>query len=274
MKKKKSIAFIVLTLLLFAIIAKVYYDTNYFKVNDIKLHSEKIAKNSELTILQLTDIHNKVFGDNNEKLINTIKEVNADLIVITGDLMDRRTEDLSDVFHLVDEITKVNSNVYFVSGNHEWENLYREELFNGLQERNVKLLDNLHMEVTADEVTVNIVGVGDYSTNHDNLELATTNLNKDLYTIILSHSPDMIEEYNHTSVDLTLSGHTHGGQVRFPFIGALVAPDQGFFPTLDKGLYELSDNQFLYIDSGLGTSMLPIRFLNQSQLSVITIHNN
>lgn len=81
----------------------------------------------------------------------------------------------------------------------------------------------------------------------------------------------MLDKHNDIPADLILSGHTHGGQVRIPFIGALVAPDQGFFPKLEKGIYEFGTNQFLYIDSGLGTSVAPIRFLNQSQLSVIKI---
>jgi predicted MPP superfamily phosphohydrolase len=84
----------------------------------------------------------------------------------------------------------------------------------------------------------------------------------------------VINKIESNSVDLILSGHTHGGQVRFPLIGALVVPDQGFFPKFDKGAFNLGGNRHLYIDSGLGTSRLPVRFLNQSQISLIKITNH
>lgn len=96
-------------------------------------------------------------------------------------------------------------------------------------------------------------------------------MNTDHYTVLLSHTPSITEIYEQIPADLILSGHTHGGQVRFPLIGALVSPDRGLFPKLDKGTYQLGAGLYLYIDSGLGTTRLPIRFLNQSQLSLITI---
>lgn len=103
------------------------------------------------------------------------------------------------------------------------------------------------------------------------MEEAFAGIDGEHYTILLSHSPGITEKYDTLPADLLLSGHTHGGQLRIPIIGALVAPGQGLFPSLEKGTYELKENQHLYIDSGLGTSVAPMRFLNQSQLSLITV---
>lgn len=270
MKKKQIIVYMSL---LFVLIVgfKVYYDTNFFKVNHVTFESDKLTEGSSITILQLSDIHNKVFGHENEKLIQKIKDLNADIIVITGDLIDRKTRDFTDMFGFAEKLTSINEHVYFVSGNHEWDNPDTEVFFTGLEERKVTMLDNKNTTITLADVTINLAGVADNSTDHDKLEEGLEGLNENNYTILLSHAPDTSNTTRDSITDLTLSGHTHGGQVRLPFIGSIVAPDQGFFPALDKGVYQWEKDKYLYIDSGLGTSMLPIRFLNQSQLSLLTV---
>ena len=271
----KWLVFFIFILIIFIFLSKIYFDTNVFKVNKVQYHSNKLPAGSEFTVLQISDLHNKVFGDSNEKLINTVEKSNADIIVITGDLVDRGTDNFNNVFSLIEKITAINKDIFFVSGNHEWGNPYTEDLLNGLRERNVTILNNKNIQITEKKVTLNLVGVDNVSINKDNSKKAFSNIDQAQYTILLSHSPNIIEKkYNDISADLILSGHTHGGQVRIPYIGALVTPDQGFFPKLDKGTYKVGLNQYLYIDSGLGTSIAPIRFLNQSQLTLVKITNN
>ena len=270
----KWLVFFTFILIILIFLSKIYFDTNVFKVNKVQYHSNKLPAGSEFTVLQISDLHNKVFGDSNEKLINTVEKSNADIIVITGDLVDRGTDNFNNVFSLIEKITAINKDIFFVSGNHEWGNPYTEDLLNGLRERNVTILNNKNIQITEKKVTLNLVGVDDVSINKDNSKKAFSNIDQAQYTILLSHSPNIIEKYNDISADLILSGHTHGGQVRIPYIGALVTPDQGFFPKLDKGTYKVGLNQYLYIDSGLGTSIAPIRFLNQSQLTLVKITNN
>lgn len=270
-KKKLMITFAILFILSLCI--KTFMDTNMFKVNKVQFHSRKIPEGSAISILQISDVHNKVFGDNNEKLMKTIEKLNADIIVITGDLVDRSTDNLKHMFSLIDKITSIHKHVFFVTGNHEWDNPKREELLVGLKERKVTVLNNKNSRLTVDGVTLNLVGIDDASTNHENVNEAFNGINDKRYTMLLSHTPDIIENDSEVSADLILSGHTHGGQVRLPFIGALVAPDQGLFPKFEKGTYKIDNSQYLYIDSGLGTSVAPIRFMNQSQISYIKISN-
>lgn len=263
---------------MFALFAKVFHDSNYFKINRVEFHSDKIPEGSEIKILQISDLHNKVFGNKHIKLLSTVEKLNPNIIVITGDLIDRRTDEFNSVFYLVDQLKAQNENVFFVSGNHEWDNAHTEKFFSGLRERNVRILDNDNIKIARGKVIYNLVGVADSSTNHENIKQSVKGINRELYTVMLSHSPSVVEKYkDDIPADLILSGHTHGGQVRLPLVGAVVAPDQGLFPKFDKGTYRLKDkdkdNQFLYIDSGLGTSVLPIRFLNQSQLTLITLTN-
>ncbi|WP_026907307.1 metallophosphoesterase [Paucisalibacillus globulus] len=270
-KYKKRIVFALGILFILSTAGKVIYDTNVFKVNRVEFQTNKIPTGSEISILQISDVHNKVFGGNNEKLIETVKKIDTDLIVLTGDLVDRKTTDFSNVFSLVEELKVINPNTFFVTGNHEWENIYMEELLVGLEERGVTMLNNENTQVTLGEATINLVGIDNESTNHENMSLAFDNVNRDFYTVLLSHSPGVIEKYQDIPADLILSGHTHGGQVRIPLIGAVVAPDQGFFPELDKGIFKIGGEQYLYIDSGLGTSVAPLRFWNQSQMSLVQI---
>ncbi len=256
------------------IAAKVYYDTNFFKINRLVFQSDKLPYGTEFTILQISDLHNKVFRKNNKDFIRTINNIEANIVVITGDLIDRRTKDLEDVLYFIEKMTTVHKNVFYVSGNHEWANPLCKKLMDSLKERNVIILDNKNMAIDHGRTVINIAGVADITTKQDNLKKALQGLYKKEFTLLLSHNPCVIKQMGSNSVDLILSGHTHGGQVRIPIIGALVVPDQGLFPNYDKGAFKLGGNRYLYIDSGLGTSRLPIRFLNQSQFSLIKITNN
>lgn len=271
--KKKSILLLILLLLVAVITGKVYRDTNVFKINKVQLESEKLAKGDRFTVLQLTDVHNQVFQDDNAQLVKEIKQTEADMIVITGDLVDRKTEELNDVLHLIERLKQVNPNLFFVTGNHEWENCHYGKLMNQLEDKGVTILHNTSTQLTLNGVDINLVGIDDVSTEREDLPQAFYQVDDDRYTILLSHAPSVTQRYTGIPADLILSGHTHGGQVRFPVIGALVAPDDGFFPELDKGLYSIDEQQYLYIDSGLGTTGIPIRFLNQSQFSLIEVTN-
>lgn len=203
-------------------------------------------------------------------LLENIRLQEPDIIVITGDLIDRNTNNFSGAYNFVEELIRINPSIYFVSGNHEWENDNTKEFLQGLLKRNVVTLNNKNIPFDFMGTTINLCGVDDFHTNHANLEAATKYINRDFYTILLSHSPGIVTE-KYLTADLVLSGHTHGGQVRLPLIGGIVAPGQGFFPKLQRGTYNLGNGKYLYIDSGLGTSTMPIRFLNRGQVSLITI---
>lgn len=139
------------------------------------------------------------------------------------------------------------------------------------EQRGVQILNNNSTDILIKGVSMNLVGIDDVSTNHEDMNKAFTNVNNQEYTVLLSHSLSVTDKYRDIDADLILSGHTHGGQVRLPFMGPIIAPDEGLFPKKTKGVYQFKENQYLYIDSGLGTSLVPVRFLNQSQLSVIEI---
>lgn len=254
---------ILIATIMLLLIVKVVNDTTTIKVNHVYFENDKFVSEQKLKILQISDVHNR----NLEGKYARITELNPDLIVLTGDLIDRKTTDLTHTIQLLEQFTTIGRPIYFVSGNHEQESSIFSELREVLLDYDVIELNNQSEVLEIDGIEFNLVGIANHTTGHADLITAFEAVDLSKPTVLLSHAPLITD----VPVDLILSGHTHGGQVRLPFIGGLVAPDQGFFPEYDKGAYQLESGATLYIDSGLGTSLLPIRFLNQAQVTLLTI---
>ncbi|AGL00787.1 metallophosphoesterase [Desulfoscipio gibsoniae] len=258
-------------LLIGLLVVDIYFEVNYPKVNRVTVNSEKIPPGAKINILQISDFHNWQPNDHHQNLLREIRQLNPDLIVITGDFIDRKTDNLNNVYSLVEELVQINPYTFFVCGNHEWANKNKKSFLSGLSNRGVRVINNEHAVWFNNQLTINICGVDDPSKGRADLDKAINGINTELFTLLLAHAPAIIEKEAITRADLVLCGHTHGGQIRLPFVGAIIAPGQGLFPTYDKGIYNIDRNTTLYIDSGLGTGVLPIRFLNRSQISFITV---
>lgn len=259
---------IILAILIVILIAYNQVQISKFKINKIAIQSEKL--NSEIRISQITDFH----SNKHIKIVKigeAIRKFNPHLIVLTGDIIDTKTEDLSLAFGLVDIITSIDKPIFFVEGNHEGQNPKKNEFLLGLEKRGVVILDNKISMVDIEEEKIRLIGLGFFAQKSD-FQKVLDKATKDIYDILLSHSPNRPINYLDDRIDLVLSGHTHGGQVRLPLVGGLVAPGQGFLPKYDKGLMQVEKGPLLYIDSGLGNSLLPIRFLNSVQISEITLN--
>ncbi|WP_099187242.1 metallophosphoesterase [Tepidibacter mesophilus] len=260
---------IVLTLLILC--SYIYSQVIGIKVNKVNIYSDKIFSDLSIRILQISDIHNRNL--NNTNLLYYVKKSNIDMIVLTGDIIDAKTEDFEQIYSFLDSLISINPNVYFVSGNHEWRNSSKDEFMDCLRDKNLIDLNNSNTVFEKNNIKINLCGIDDPYTNHENTYSALKNINPQHFTVLLSHSPNVIMKYKYINSDLILCGHTHGGQTRLPLIGGLIAPGQGLFPKYDKGLYELDNSKLIYIDSGVGTSSLPIRFLNKSQISLIVVQS-
>ncbi|WP_053955304.1 metallophosphoesterase [Inediibacterium massiliense] len=250
----------------FVCILYLFLQVNITKVNKVHIKTNKFSKEEKITLLQISDVHDKKLFM--ETILEKIKKLKPDMIVFTGDLIDGKTKEYENIYSFVEKVIKINPNVYFVSGNHEWRNKNTKAFLRGLKERQVKILNNDYDILKKESITLNIYGIDDPYTHHDDLKKALSHKD-DSFSILLSHSPNIIFREK-PSIDLILCGHTHGGQIRIPFIGAVVVPGQGLFPKYDKGIFSLGKTT-LYIDSGLGTSTAPIRSFNQSQMSLIII---
>jgi predicted MPP superfamily phosphohydrolase len=228
-----------------------------------------------IKLVQLSDLHDKTFGENHRRLIRVVEDINPDFILITGDLIDRNTDDFTSVMDLLDQLTEF-APVYLVTGNHEAWNDERDTFFSQLEETDVVLLDNEIVTIEWEDTTLTFLGASDpaFCTDLEESTCLDTWLSNamdlvDGHTILLSHRPELWDTYLTYGVDLVLSGHAHGGQVRVPFLGGVIAPDQGFWPRFSEGQIE-HDGTIMIVSRGLGNSILPLRVNNRPEVVVVT----
>lgn len=280
MKKKiNRIVMIICILVGFTIF--LYLQNNLISITEVKITSSKIPSSFKgYKILQISDLHNKKFGDNQDVLIQKIKSIDPDIIAITGDLIDSKSYDAEVSMQLIREIVKKYP-VYFVTGNHEqWSGKYNN-LEKGLKKYDVNVLRNEHVGIRKGEQEINLLGIDDpeFVTGNrdegniiiDEIKKAKIEMQPDKYNVLLSHRPEFIKEYTNERLDLVLSGHAHGGQVRLPFIGGLVAPNQGVLPKYTAGLY-VEQNTSMVVSRGLGNSIIPQRILNRPEIVVVQLN--
>ena len=227
-------------------------------------------------IVHISDLHNHNWKG---KLVTKIKKEKPDIIVITGDLVDSSKPNFDLALDLINN-TKHLAPIYYVTGNHEaWLSDY-QGLKVRLEKAGVNMLDDKSMFIEKGQSLIQIVGISDPdfdqsgSANYIQASLIEDKLthliNKDFYNILLSHRPEHFLSYVSKDVDLVLSGHAHGGQVRLPFIGGLIAPNQGFLPQYTSGIYSERDTSMV-VSRGLGNSIIFIRVNNTPELVVIRL---
>lgn len=260
---------IIFTIFIFIFLIYNYIQISKFHINKVNLKSNKIKNHIKIT--QISDFHSNKLIDM-DKLMDSIVDFSPDIIAITGDFIDSKTEDLSLAFHLIDRLKPIKARIFFVAGNHELRNKKAGELYEKLEASGMIILDDSKEIIDIDGTRLRVYGSSFFAGSKDYRRLFE-NMDAENYNLLLTHSPYRIIKYLNDDLDLILSGHTHGGQVRLPLIGALVSPGGGFFPKYDKGLFQLG-NTTLHIDSGLGNSLWPIRFFNRVQISNIKIENS
>lgn len=206
-------------------------------------------------ILHLTDLHSARFGKGQKEIFSLLEGQQVDMVAITGDVVDRRKKDIQPGLELVKAASKY-APVYFVPGNHEEAIEIYGEFRKKLEEQGVNVLEKGKRVESKDFV---IAGPGTSIKKYSEKVL-----------IMLSHYPSIFKKAAENGVDLVLAGHTHGGQIRLPWIGALYAPGQGKFPEYDAGLF-YEKGSYMYVNRGLGTSKMPVRFLCRPEAAVITL---
>ncbi len=247
----------------------------------ITISGERLpAAFSGFRIVHLSDIHNAEFGEDNRTLLWEIAAQEPDIIAITGDLVDSNRTDIGVALDFVGEAVKI-APVCYVPGNHEAAITQYDTLKSGLEAAGVAVLEDKALRLERDGDKILLAGLKDPNFVRqgallgENPDVAAARLEhliseEDCFTILLSHRPELFETYVSSGADVVLSGHTHGGQFRLPFIGGLVAPHQGFFPKYDAGLFT-EGNTNMIVSRGLGNSIIPIRFNNRPEIVVIEL---
>lgn len=275
----KRYKWVVLFISILIVTVWLYRGNTIIETTELTIQSDHIPESFDgFKIAQVSDLHNAVFGKDNQRLIDALENVQPDLIAITGDVIDSRRTDV-DVAYRFFEAAKSIAPVYYVTGNHE----ARLDVYPTFQARlediGVHVLRNTSIELTKNNETITLTGVDDPLFEQASTEEATmmNQLGRALpeesnYTILLSHRPEHFSLYEQAGVDLVFSGHAHGGQVRLPFIGGLIAPHQGWLPEYTSGKYESGETTMI-VSRGLGNSLFPVRVNNPPELIVVTLTN-
>ena len=232
-------------------------------------------------IVQVSDLHNNVYGIGQSYLISCIKAADPDIIVITGDLIDRNTRNVDNAMMFVSKAVEI-APVFYVSGNHE-ANLPEEyhDLVRRMEEAGVSVLINESVTIlTVEEESVTLAGVVDPAFDwskpdgviiDEEIKAAFADTDSEQVKILLSHRPEHISVYADNNIDLVLTGHAHGGQVRLPFFGPVYAPSQGLRPKYTSGLY-YEGNTRMFVSRGIGNGIAPFRFNDGPELAVMVLN--
>lgn len=278
MKKRKVLIFIIVCVFTLVFL---YFENNFITITKITIKSPKLPDAFDgYKIVHLSDLHNKGFGKGQKYLVKKIKDAQPDLIVFTGDLIDSRHFDAEVSLQLIRQIVKI-APTYFVTGNHEWWSGKFEFLEKVMKENGIHVLRNTCDRIGKGKDGIYITGIDDPASTqgiYDERKAAESEIKQavneikenDVFNILLAHRPEMFQVYNEYGFDLVLSGHAHGGQVRLPFIGGLIAPNQGFFPQYTSGEYKRG-NCTMIVSRGLGNSIIPQRLFNHPEIVVLTL---
>lgn len=282
MKLKKWIPIALFSALLLLVACELYRSTYTLTTTHYTIQSTQIT--APFRIVQLTDLHNSEFGPDNSKLISIVEAQQADLILITGDLLNSSEETTDTAVMLIRQLVEL-APVYISYGNHEkeYENGCEVDLTSVFESAGAKMLEYSYEDIEINNQPLRIGGIYGYCTPAVYLETReaspkecaylTDFQNTDRYTILLCHMPfswivnNGIEEWN---INCVFTGHIHGGQIRLPFIGGLYAPDQGWFPGRVAGLYPSNDGEkVMVLSRGLGNTEKVPRFNNVPEIVVV-----
>ena len=277
------IALAVITVLMIFFLMVLIIDGNRFRVVEYRLKSDKIKEEHHFVVL--SDLHNKSYGDKNEKLLKSIDKLTPEAILIAGDILTAKPGKNYEV--AIDLIKKLAQKypIYYGMGNHETRLFLYPEVYGDMGINYEKELKEIQVDFLKNESrewkdNIRITGLDmkrayykrfkkepmDSSYLPEALGMADA----DKYEILLAHNPDYFEEYAAWGADLVLSGHVHGGMMRLPILGGVVSPAFKFFPKYDGGLFK-QGKSVMILSRGLGMHTIPIRIFNPGELVSIKL---
>lgn len=261
-----------------------------FRITHYDITSDKLRDlEREQKVLFLTDLHNNIYGKQNEKLIDAIRGQKPDIILIGGDMLigkKRGSTQIAEDF--VSRLAGICP-VYYANGNHEQRMKEHPEIYGigfqryhtALSEQGVVFLENERIDLSWEDCPVQIYGLEipmEYykkprktAFTMGTVEKCIGKADRSKYQILLAHNPIYTDTYIKWGADLILAGHLHGGIVRLPLLGGIVTPHFSFFPRY-SGELTVRENTSIVVSKGLGTHTIKLRFLNPAEMIVLHIH--
>ena len=272
-KRNKKLGFVIVGMLV--CIAYCFAQNNWIEIDYLKIELNNLPLElSGLKIAHVSDVHLPKNASTLEKLIEKVNRQNPDIIVITGDIIDRSTDiTTSELARLAKGLSRITT-TFTVTGNHEFDNGHVGEWKRVSTRNGVIVLDNKIYIYEKNGESVAFIGLQDgYEYCPGNFK--DIHLTENMPRILLAHRPELFETYsshsNSINPHLVFSGHAHGGQFRIPFTGqGIIAPDQGFFPKYTSGIY-FSNSVYMVVSRGLGNSIIPIRINNRPHLPTVEL---
>ncbi len=281
-RRRIATAIILIIIVILAVLASgvLYFisaeENRHFEVTTYNLQTDKIG--GEYRIVLISDLHNAEFGEDNSELVQGVKDLEPDMILMCGDMVNKDDPDVSIVLDLCRNLINT-ADIYYIFGNHEGTLMY--------------VTEKIPLDAYLAELGVNTCYPGEYTIEQgDNpIRLFCASLEKESYEgnrslqkafelfteedgfkIVASHFPSMIyDTLNGSDFDLGVAGHYHGGQIIIPGVGGLYHIETGFFPEYYGGIYPLGRGQ-LIVTRGLGNSSLLPRINNRPELVLIDIN--
>lgn len=244
------------------------------EISRYEVKSQKLPESFDgFKIVQLSDLHGAEFGEDGMELVEKVKELEPDIIALTGDFVTDEG-DLAAVEKLAARLVKLCP-VYFVSGNHEFGSGLAVKVRNILERAGVKYLSNEYLTISRGEDGILLGGVEDPLAYADMLspdELAQkmNDAAPDAFKILLGHRNYWMTEYPELPVDLIFCGHAHGGLIRIPGVGGLIGTDRRLFPDFDAGEYN-NGRYTLIVSRGLGNSVSIPRVFNRPEIVCVEL---
>lgn len=234
----------------------------------------------------ISDLHNKVYGNQNDSVIKAINKINPDFIVLAGDLVtSTEKENIEPGIALLNALSR-DYKIYYGLGNHESKIKQCRDRFGdkfdrlkkGIANENVVMLENQAVDLP--EYNIQMTGL-DLDLNYfahfkikrmadDYMQKTLSQCDRSKCNLLIAHNPDYFEDYAKWGADLVLSGHVHGGIMRLPVLGGVIAPTYILFPKYDGGVFR-TGKSIMLLGRGLGSHTIPLRIFNPAELYEVTL---
>lgn len=271
----KIVAFIIIILIAFYVYAR-FIEPNRLNINYENLSSKFISNNvNNIKIVQFSDTHLSEYFDIDDlnKIVEIINGQNPDIVIFTGDLIDHFNSYNGDIDEIWETLSLINApqGKFAVYGNHDYGG--------GSEKAYKKIMDNSNFitlvndNIKLEQYNINIIGLDDAIFGKRDKDKIISCIDADYYNIVISHEPDIIDMYLEYNIDLFLAGHSHGGQVNIPFLSTNILPPLA--TKYIRGIYEFENYRetVMYVNIGIGTSQVPLRFMAVPEITVFSLRN-
>ncbi len=266
-----------------AMLIYLYNQNTNLKETEYLIQSGKLPKAfSGYKIAHVSDLHNTNSKKVKRKILETLEGNKPDIVVITGDLVDSRRTNIQNAKEFLKNVVKI-APVYYVLGNHESRLYDVQSLIDEVQSVGVIVLRNINTKIERQGKFIELFGLDDPAfytqlESKDEIRQKADDALKSIvrdsnnFKVLLIHRPELLDIYAKYNFDLVFTGHAHGGQIRLPLIGGMLAPGQGIFPKYTTGIYKQGKTQMI-LSRGIGNSKFPFRINNKPEIIIATLQS-